>query len=174
MGFPPRLSHIHIDYHLTAWWSSSYYIVLAPWPPMGVLSMGFEHYHRGNTLTWSCRVVPKDVLHVILPIVSISRKSVLKTLICRQKLDPILTPSSCSQADNWVLEIRIISYYNLILTFTHTNWLGLSYYSMKSQVTCYYLRSAAQNVLQAFSALPDISRSLPDMSCIFPDHWTHK
>ncbi len=25
-------------------------MVLAPWPPMGVLSMGLEHCHRGNTL----------------------------------------------------------------------------------------------------------------------------
>ncbi len=33
-----------------------------------------------------------------------------------------------------------------------------------------YFRRAGQNVRQAFSALPDILRSLPDMSGIFRDH----
>ncbi len=31
---------------------------------------------------------------------------------------------------------------------------------------------AGQNVRQGLSSLPDISRSLPDMSGIFRDHWT--
>ncbi len=39
-----------------------------------------------------------------------------------------------------------------------------------SDIVC-VLNPAGQNVQQGLSSLPDISRSLPDMSGIFRDHW---
>ena len=41
-----------------------------------------------------------------------------------------------------------------------------------SNILC-VLNPAGQNVRQSLSSLPDISRSLPDMSGIFRDHWNH-